>query len=186
LDGRGVAAVELDATFGAASLYRRLGFQDKYLSLRFYREGSSTGGGEAPRVSSTVHNSILAFDYRMTGISRSRVLKSYFEGSSGIVITEYSNILSAYAFVRPRAYDCLAVGPLVADSDQAAGGLLDRIMARFGHRSLETGVPESNRTAVQLLRERNFLYRQPSLRMYRGKAKENEDNIYAIFSPEKG
>lgn len=40
LDGRSVRAIELDGVFEAASLYRRLGFVDKYLSLRFYRSAA--------------------------------------------------------------------------------------------------------------------------------------------------
>ena len=37
LNGKGVKTVELDGVFPAVSMYRRLGFKDKYLSLRFIR-----------------------------------------------------------------------------------------------------------------------------------------------------
>jgi ribosomal protein S18 acetylase RimI-like enzyme len=44
LEGRSVRAIELDGVFEAASLYRRLGFIDKYLSLRLYRSAAAQRG----------------------------------------------------------------------------------------------------------------------------------------------
>jgi ribosomal protein S18 acetylase RimI-like enzyme len=73
LQNRGVKTIELDGVFAAAPLYRRLGFRDKYLSLRFKRSAGKEAG-DVPARSPISVDEIIAFDRRMTGLNRERVI----------------------------------------------------------------------------------------------------------------
>ncbi len=51
LKGKGVRTIELDGVFPAVTLYRRLGFRDKYLSMRWVKGAEE--GGEEKRIGET-------------------------------------------------------------------------------------------------------------------------------------
>ena len=72
-----IETIELDGVFAAVSLYRRLGFKDKYLSLRFVRDAADEYG-ELYSCSAEMADKIIAFDRKATGLNRNRMLKAYF------------------------------------------------------------------------------------------------------------
>jgi len=184
-----VRSIELDATFPAASLYRQLGFKDKYLSLRFYLPAPSDpgphdrnhGGNDTERITEI----ITRLDRRLTGLNRGRLL-THLAAEFGESIYLYPpQSPSGYARVYPRAGDNSAVGPLVAANDDAAAHIWDTILD-LATDPLTIGIPETQRTAVRMVCERGFLYRPPSLRMYLGDKLDYEPSVYAIISAEKG
>ena len=185
LRGRGVKSMELDGVFHAVSLYRRLGFRDKYLSLRFMRKAQEQHKTPMPdRINNA--EEIIAYDKAATGLDRSRVIREYFGEGSGAVYVEKKAEIRGYGIVRPRAGGIFGIGPVVCNDDSVGRQLMHRMVAGHGHHELEMGVPEINREAIEICRELGFEYRMPSLRMYRGDKRDYERNIYCIFSPEKG
>ncbi|MDD3732712.1 MAG: GNAT family N-acetyltransferase [candidate division Zixibacteria bacterium] len=185
LKNRGVKTIELDGVFAAVSLYRRLGFRDKYLSLRFFRPaGKIVRAGKIAL--SEPSREIIEFDRKHTNIERTRILERYLREYRDSTYIVQDPFLSGYAFVRPRAEGKLMVGPMVALSSKTAGLLWNAIMTAYAKYVLGVGVPEHNRTMIRLLNKSGFYYNSPSLRMFWGKKKEYEKNIYGILSPEKG
>jgi ribosomal protein S18 acetylase RimI-like enzyme len=185
LENKGVKTIELDGVFAAVSLYRRLGFRDKYLSLRFFRPPGTVKRARENLIPEA-SKEIIDFDLLQTGIERQRLLRRYLKEYKDTVYTVRDAGLSAYAFVRPRAGGFKTVGPMVSANKKAAQKLITGIISEYTDTGLAIGVPEHNRTMVKLLFKHGFYYNLPSLRMYRGKKKEYEKNIYGILSPEKG
>lgn len=190
LRARQIKTVELDATFPAASLYCRLGFRDKYLSLRFVRPASDCAtlsepapeGGDPDRL----FDAISRLDARLTGLSRRILLKRFVTESAESILVYPSTMPKGYARVYPRAGNHMAVGPLVAEDDSTAALILDTVISRHPGSTIGMGLPEVQQNAVRLVRERGFLYRPPSLRMYLGDKVDYESSVYGIVSPEKG
>ena len=185
LANKGSKTIELDGVYPAVSLYRRLGFIDKYLSLRFVRPPASGGAKLSPLVPISVHD-LLRFDREVTGVDRSAVLSRFHKDFTDSLFSLGESRLSAYAFVRPRADGRMTIGPLVAKSTDEATRLLKSILSRFGDRALSIGVPEGKPEFVRALLSEGFLYSQPSLRMYSGTRVESECCVYGFIAPEVG
>ena len=185
LRSKGVRTIELDGVFQAVSLYRRLGFKDKYLSLRFLRPPAKASASGKPPIPEPAEE-IVEFDFRMTGIKRERILHRYLQEHSDACYVIRNGALSAYAFVRPRSDGSMAVGPLVSVDDRAAERLMTGIVTTHGEVGLSVGVPQARRSMVELLPDLGFNYHAPSLRMYLGDRLAYEAHIYGILSPEKG
>ena len=182
---RGAKTVELDGVFPAVSLYRRLGFKDKYLSLRLKGQGKQDRDDTSPYSPDTV-GEVVAFDNEKTGLSRERVLRKLLNEFADSVHLIADEAIRAYAIVRPREGGYFAIGPFVAEDSHAAGLLLTSIMAQHSGDVLAIGVPEVNRDAVGLLVDKGFNYVEPSLRMYLGQRRDYESNVYGILAAEKG
>lgn len=185
LIGRDVTTIELDGVFPAASLYRRLGFRDKYLSLRFKGEGTKRAA-EALPYGPELAEDIVSFDRAKTGLSRERIVGRFVKEFGDSVHVVKRGKLAGYAVVRPRAGGDLGIGPWIAEDQDVAGLLLQSILSKHEGRVLTIGVPEINRDAVRMLLNEGFNYTEPSLRMYWGDGRDYEKNVYAIVSPEKG
>jgi len=188
LDSFGVACIELDATLAAAPLYRRLGFLDKYLSLRFRRHPDAGATPCAPPTRKTLAaaelDMVIGIDARLTGLDRRAVLARLAgEFSDSIYLDAAAS--KGFAFVYPRAGRRVAVGPIVAEDFLIAGSLLDKIIGDYGEYEISIGVPQSN-DAGSLIMSRGFVHTPPSLRMYRGQKRLYEQHVFAIVSPEKG
>jgi len=180
----GVATVELDAVLPAAAMYRRLGFKDKYLSLRFHRPAGKAL--RRPPHAPLRLTAIPAFDRAQTGIDRSRILRRYLRELRDSIFTSGGDRLRAYGVVRPRTGGVQMIGPLVAAEPAAADDVFDRIVRHYRASALVMGVPAMNPTAAVLAIKHGFRYRNPSLRMYKGSKLNYEDAVYGILSPEKG
>ncbi len=185
LRDKGVETIELDGVFAAVSMYRRFGFRDKYLSLRFVRPSSPIVATSAPLLQATVDN-ILSYDRERLQADRSAVLSRFCDDFHDSLFAIGDQRLSAYAFVKPRADDSVAIGPLVADDPERARILLKSIIGRFAGRTISIGVPEGKTSFVQTLMAEGFLYRAPSLRMYSGRYRNLEEHVFGIISADKG
>jgi len=185
LSEKGAKTIELDGVFPAVSLYRRLGFQDKYLSLRFVRPPSPCDA--QPKLQLTVTaDEIMRFDRAHTGIDRSAVLNRFVNDFHDSLFAIGDGHVSAYAFVKPRPENRMAIGPLVAENSDVAIALLKTILNRFFDKTILIGVPDTKKAFAQTLIAQGFLYHAPSLRMYSGARLNLEDSVYGIISPEKG
>ena len=197
LKATGVRTIELDGEMRATPLYRRLGFVDKYLSLRFVRPAGGTAAlGTGEDVSGKILGQkalkeIIAFDRKQTGLDRSRLLQRFGEEFPESAFVAGEGNIRAYGFVRPVAGG-YAIGPLVSSDTESTRTILKVMLTRFGDQGLQIGVPEArsdtkaNQVATDLLLEYGFTARPPSLRMYLGSRRDYERAIFGIFSPEKG
>jgi ribosomal protein S18 acetylase RimI-like enzyme len=184
LNSHGVTTQELDGVFAAVSLYRRYGFQDKYLSLRFRGVAAATDfrTTEAPAPDG---DKILRLDRELTGLNRARVIGRLLDDCTAMT-SGIEGKLTGYAVVRRQAGGLLSCGPIIATSPLAAEELLHWLCRRYAGRTFGVGVPEGNRVMVRLLQRLAFKYLEPSLRMYHGRYVGYEDCVYGIISPEKG
>ncbi|MCX6829951.1 MAG: GNAT family N-acetyltransferase [candidate division Zixibacteria bacterium] len=182
---RGVKCIELDGVFPAVPLYRKLGFRDKYLSLRLYRPSSESRGEAISPLPATVDD-VVAYDRLRTGLNREKMIRRFFEDFFESVFVASIDRVTRYAIVKPRAGNVVAIGPFVADDCETAESLLVPIIRKYSQNSIAVGLPELNREAVALYRKHGFIYSEPSLRMYLGVRREYEEKIFAIMSPEKG
>jgi len=78
------------------------------------------------------------------------------------------------------------VGPFISENQKVAETLLSQIIKDYSKKCLIIGVPAVNRGAVNMMLRNGFMYKQPSLRMYRGERIDYKQHMYAILSPEKG
>lgn len=186
LDSKGIKTVELDGVFEAVSLYRRLGFKDKYLSLRFYRPPQLVRDDKQGEVSRVCAEELVNFDRSMTGLCREKLLGRFLEEFGEDSIVTGTDKMTGYGIVKPRSGGNSAIGPVVAENTAAFEEILERVLRTHSDRGLSIGVPEIQHGAVEPLLDRGFIYRQPSLRMYRGERADYEENVYGIASPEKG
>lgn len=185
LTAHGVRTMELDGVFAAVSLYRRLGFADKYLSLRFEGEGRGSRD-EASCYTPEMTEAIVRFDREQTGLSRARVVRKLLTDFRESVWAVGEEGIAGYVIVRRRSDGQFTIGPLVAETRQAADLLLGSVVAGYAGETLTIGVPETNRDAVLMLLENGFQYAEPSLRMYLGERRDYEGGVHGIIAPEKG
>lgn len=188
LDRKGVKTIELDGVFAAVSIYRKLEFKDKYLSLRFMRVATKDRDTEITErpFSPKSSQSVLLFDHEKTGIDRSMLLKSLMGEHNETTYCLGKEGISAYAVVRQRANSALHIGPFVAENRVAGDRLLSLIVTEYGKNTLTMGVLEINRAAIEISLRYGFEYCPPSLRMYRGQRVDYERHVYGIVSADVG
>nr|MBN2277016.1 GNAT family N-acetyltransferase [candidate division Zixibacteria bacterium] len=185
LQNKGVKSIELDGVFAAVSLYRRYGFQDKYLSIRMSRKpgiGKAVLGSCPP----DLLGQIIAFDREKTGLNRRKLLVRYFEETPDMIYAVRKRRVTAYAIVRTRANNCLSVGPVVAEKMADAETLLAALINKFGSQAISIGIPDIMHKIPEFLAGQGFVYNAPSLRMYLGERRDYENHVFGIFGPEKG
>jgi GNAT superfamily N-acetyltransferase len=188
LDQKGVRTIELDGVFAAVSIYRRLRFEDKYLSLRFVREVTEDrdAGIDERHLCPKSSQSVLMFDREKTGIDRSMLLKSLVKEYEDTTYCLGKEKISAYAVVRKRANGVLHIGPFVAENRMACDELLSSIIGKHRGSILTIGALEINRAAIEIVLRYGFEYRPPSLRMYRGQRLDYGCHVYGIVSADVG
>lgn len=186
LKSRNIGSIELDGVLKAVPLYRRFGFQDKYLSVRLKRAAYENAKAKIKPVEVDI-NDLAEFDQGATGLNRERMLEVYTATipENIFIETDYDRIIG-YAIVRPRSDGSYTIGPFVARTAKAASSVLGRIILGFGDKWLGVGIPMINHEAVELFRSFGFLHYPPSLRMYLGEKLDYEKELYGIFSAEKG
>jgi GNAT superfamily N-acetyltransferase len=192
LQSNGVESIELDAEFAAVSLYRRLTFRDKYLSLRFVRRataGDGTGIVSAPPVPparNTTGFEIASYDKKVTELERGLILKRLCDEFKDGMYGVGENDLAGYALVRPLTGKAAFVGPVVATDVQSAEAVLACAVSENQEIDLHIGVPSSHASFIPVLQRLGFVYERPSLRMVLGGRRNYETAIFGILSPEKG
>ncbi len=187
LTDRGVTTIELDGVFPAAPLYRRLGFKDKYFSLRLQRQPQKSQPQEITAQPNKYSvNELIVFDTNLAGYDRSFLIQRYFDEFQGHLIAVGYQSINAYAFVKPRENNSYSVGPFVAASEKSARNVLETIVTKYSGSLITLGAPEINHTAIDLYRESGFIHTLPSLRMYYGNRIKLDDHIFGMISAEKG
>ncbi len=190
LHERKATCIELDATPDGAPLYRRLGFKDKYASLRFYRPAdnnpASIDDPPSDEDKDETIRLIASIDKRLSGLDRAHVLTRLIDEFPNSAFIDPSPSPNGYAIAYPRADNRITIGPLVAADDNTAGNILDRVIDAHAAQDICIGSPETRRAMPHMTAARGFRRRPPSLRMYRGQERRYEDHIFGIISAEKG
>lgn len=187
LDRKGMKTIELDGVLSAVAMYRRMGFRDKYYSLRLARKPQSQYHALAALSRCPEPLPTLAdFDYQETGIRRQALISSIAGQFPETTFCFSAPRLEAYGVVRERSHGAFAVGPLVAHDPGACSKIVREIVAVFGDKQLTIGVPEVNKAAVRIMLHHDFHYGAPSMRMYRGQSIAYEEHIYGIVSADVG
>jgi GNAT superfamily N-acetyltransferase len=184
----------LDATPAGEPLYRKLGFAGEYPLARWFLEarrrvasGFSRSLAARPLVS-TDWPSVRAMDEHAFGASRITLLQRLAaEAPEYAWIAERDGRVHGYLFGR-HGHLREHLGPLIADSADAARTLLDACLAAHSDRTVFLDAPDDQREWRDALVERGFAVERPFLRMHRGRldAPGQPSRIYAITGPEFG
>jgi ribosomal protein S18 acetylase RimI-like enzyme len=187
LEERTVQTIELDGVMTAVAMYRSMGFCEKYRSLRLARKPISQYHGDRRLMSCPdAAEAITVFDHERTGIHRQRLIEKLIREFRDQVFCLASPQLEAYAVVRERADQTVAIGPIIANDVHAFSDLLSGMIDRFGNRTMTVGIPEVNTDGVLVLLNDGFEHCAPSMRMYRGSRIDYERHVYGIVSADVG
>jgi len=187
LNSQGVETVRLDATVAGQPVYEKLGFAPEYGLTRY--------AGTAPQVNAESHSAgvaasllpgIVAFDRRMTGTHREKMLLRLFEEApEAMRVLQRGDQLDGFVTVR-RGANATQIGPCIATST-AGPLLLSEALGRWAGRPVFVDVPCDNTDAVEAVEAKGLKAQRHFTRMYRGKRiADCPQAIWASSGPEKG
>jgi GNAT superfamily N-acetyltransferase len=175
----------LDATPAGAAVYRPIGFAEKGLNLARLRRTSDGGAAPLKRAASAASlRNLLDADRRGMGFDRGGLIRE-FADRAGSSIHETGD---AIALVR-AGRKARQIGPVYAQDESAAIGLLDRILnAEAG--SLLVDLSTAHSQAHASLLSRGFVFERPFARMRFGggapQATGGSAELIAVAGPEFG
>jgi hypothetical protein len=183
----GYAVVGLDATPQGRPVYARLGFVDGPALARL-EAGTERRLPERSRVAVQPLReedlaAVLPWDREVFGADRARVLRFALASAP-----EYAWLcvgeggVLGYCFGR-HGHNAEQIGPVVARTEDAAHGLAAAALAARPDRRFFMDVTTAGRAMGADL---GFREQRPFTRMYRGRAVERADVLYAVFGPEFG
>lgn len=195
LQSQGIEAIRLDAVPLAISLYKRLGLQEEYSSLRFIGvarkiEARSSASSSIRALCLEDLPEVACFDAHYFGADRSKVLRRLQQDFPHLgFVAYYEGELMGYILARARK-DIYAIGPWICKPQQAeiAEALLAAVLESLVGEQIWLGVPKANKASVKILKKHGFAERQASLHMRYGKGAHSGDaqGIFAIGAPKKG
>jgi ribosomal protein S18 acetylase RimI-like enzyme len=198
-------AARLDATPAGEGLYRKLGFVAEYGLARLFLEPASPkqseGGPASPKQSEggtdttrvrplTLSDwpAIHEMDRRAFGAPRASLLERLAEEAPEYAwVADHSGRLKGYLLGR-HGHLREHLGPLIADTPNTAGRLLDACLMAHPDRAVFMDVPDDQRSWRVNLAARGFAIERPFLRMHRGPLTTpgQPAHVYAITGPEFG
>ncbi len=187
LEGQQVRTVRLDATAAGQPVYEKLGFAPEYALIRY--EGTAPQVAEHGDVAEAAADSfaeIVAFDQRLTGTPREKMLTRLFaESPEALHIVGREGQIEGYATVRQGA-NAIQIGPCVATSS-AGPALLADALNRCAGRSVFMDVPRDNTGAARIAEAGGLRVQRHFTRMRWGdRINDHVDAIWASSGPEKG
>jgi ribosomal protein S18 acetylase RimI-like enzyme len=188
---QGITRLALEADAPGVKLYRRLGFEDAFQSLRFEAtDPIRPEAGEAREVEPLGADDIeeiARFDALHFGADRSRMLAALLPRAPAAFSLRRNGMLLGYVMTQPLK-EGVRIGPAVAVGAEASAALLDIVLARLDAARFTAGIPAPNQDGALLLRARGFEPRTPSLRMVHGEARYHgrPEHILAIAGGDRG
>ena len=177
LENAGVTTVHLEADPMGIGIYRRLGFKDRFESLRFRKtpphkvSARADDSLVATKLTAPLAAHDLAEMQRLDALSvadeRGRLLERYASMAPAGYVVRNERGLVGFALTWPSAFG-VRFGPCVSADPAAAESLLDAALADFPDKTVILGVPAVNRAAIALYEARGFARTPPCLRMTRG------------------
>lgn len=198
LEGRKIETVRLDATPAGRPIYEKLGFLAEYELARFESMAKdlrlTIDDCRLPiekskiesRKSKIVFSDLIAFDHRMTGTDRAKMLGRLFdEFPEHIRVVKQGNELEGFITMRPGA-NAIQIGPCVATANAGPSLLSDALDTCVG-KPVFVDIPLGNECAVKIAQTRGLEVQRCFTRMSRGRRiNENVPALWASSGPEKG
>lgn len=188
---QGVCRLALEADAPGVKLYRRLGFEDAFQSLRFEatsppRPAASEAREVEPLTGDNLQE-IARFDARHFGDDRSRILAALLQCAPAAFCMRRDDEPIGY-IITQTFEGGVRIGPAVAVGTEASAALLDAVLARLDAARFTVGIPAPNRDGALLLRARGFEPRTSCLRMVRGDARYHgqPQHVLAIAGGDRG
>lgn len=181
-----IRCVKLDATPAGQPIYRKLGFEDEYVLGRMEAAACTAGAGSGgiTRLHSGHMPEVFAQDRQVFGADRSRLLRWIHDAAP------------QYAWVKPGAghvfgrsgHNFEHIGPIIADSQDTARGLVLACLSQLEGRRVVADVPENQREWRAWLRAAGFIEQRPLIRMFRGANLHpgRPEQLFGILGPEFG
>ena len=187
LDEQGVKTVRLDATAAGQRVYKKLGFVPEYPLARY--EGVAAHAGtrcDVVPATEVLIQELVAFDHRMTGTPRAKLLGRLFHESPETVrVVRKGDEVAGYVTMRDGA-NAVQVGPCVATPEVGAG-LLGDALDRCAGRRVFVDIACDNIGAVRLAESAGLTIQRSFMRMRRGEpVSDNVTALWAGSGPEKG
>ena len=186
-----IASIKLDATPLGEGLYRKIGFRDEWALTR--HKGIISGSGAEPpneKVRNVTKNDIAqvsAVDAEAFGLRRPELIESLLSSARTAIAIEHNLGVDAFGLLRSgAAADYL--GPVVAQTSEAATGIILELARRSGGRPLYWDIPHPNKAALALAEKLGFVPERQLLRMYLGDNDHPGDvqKYFAIADPSLG
>jgi len=211
LDRQGMSTVRLDATAAGQPVYEKLGFAPEYPLTRYLGTApiaDATGGTlkrslgvdseiespplprpsalTLPPITNPQLKEIAAFDHRMTGTPRDKMLARLFEESPEITrVLHREGHLEGYITGR-RGANATLIGPCIA-TPRAGPILLGDVLSRCAGQPVFMDVPRDNTPAIEVAERSGLTAQRHFMRMCRGeRIKDHVEAIWASSGPEKG
>ena len=192
LRGRGVLCIKLDATPQGKPVYDSLGFKDEWTLTRWERPpvtGCETNAKAVVRnwIASDIGD-LEALDTGAFGVSRERLVQLMAEQSrSARVLESRPGRIAGYGLLRDGSR-ALYLGPVVAESPDAARPIIEALVRRGAGERIYWDVPDQNAAAVAWAGQHGFTEQRRLTRMYLGEntAPGNPAWQFAIAGPEVG
>ncbi|MFW9993643.1 MAG: GNAT family N-acetyltransferase [Candidatus Odinarchaeota archaeon] len=193
LEANGIETIRLDAVKKAVPLYKSLGFEEEFESLRFAGKGSDEIVHRAEKMKTGDLPEVVALDKRFTGLNREKVLRRVLSDFPDYCFMYRDEQQKMTSFIMAKLVpSLLKIGPWICEPDHPAAAveLLRATLLIAGENRAWAGIgtPSVNGKAVTILLEEGFEQHPSSTRMVRGKRQRGENNsgIFGIGSPEKG
>jgi GNAT superfamily N-acetyltransferase len=197
LDKQGVKTVRLDATAAGQPVYEKLGFVPEYPLTRYMgivpisdfglRIADSTlSDNPQSAIINPQFGEIAAFDSRMTGTPREKMLARLFEEAPELTRTwDRDGRLEGYVTGR-RGAKATLIGPCIATA-QAGPALLGHALSRCAGQPVFLDIPRDNAPAIAMAENSELSSQRHFMRMSRGeRITDHMEAIWASSGPEKG
>lgn len=190
----GAETVKLEAVPEISGLYRGLGFEDEYDSLRFKGINENLpvqSNGLIELMTERDLEELAKFDAGFFGADRIRVLAQLFqEYPQFCFVARSCSRIAGYVMCRKALVGC-KLGPWVCDPGKpnVAKQLLVHCLTELEPRSeVFVGVPSVNTSSIRILEQLGFAKYSYSVRMRYGEPLKNEcvKGVFAIGGPMKG
>lgn len=189
LDRQGIETVKLDATPEARSLYRRSGFLDEHEIERWGGIAAPEKRTEIRQIDARDMERICAYDAKVFGADRTRLLTALWKEGPGYTAVAYSGSeVAGYFFGRTGSL-AHYLGPWVVGAD---GNLAEQMMREYLNRTtgekVFVDICVENANAASLMQAVGFSRQRRLTRMFRGpnRSPGRPSLICGIAGPEYG
>jgi GNAT superfamily N-acetyltransferase len=188
---RDCAVVKLDATAEGKKVYEQMGFADQHALARLCVRtllpvGASSAAVEPVREGDLP--AIMEMDGRLFGADRSSVLRAFWKSWPHLSGQRTrGGAIEAYCFGREGSDFC-QIGPVAAESAEAAIELTRGVLAPLRGRAVLVDVPEGHPEFREFLATLGFVEQRSLMRMARGAdaCPDDRARIFAAAGPELG
>jgi len=186
----GARSVRLDSVPRAVPFYRRLGFGEEYLSLRFTGVGRHLPWEGVERMTWADLPSVLELDRRFFGAQRGRILERVLLDFPDICFLAREDSVVVGYIMAKAGEGVHRIGPWICEPrrPEVAESLLYRLMGEVDGQRLWAGVPGVNKASAEILKRNGFESLPSSLRMCYGECGPMGDprGVFGVGAPDKG